>query len=547
MINSQTLDGITFAGMVKGGAARLYAKRSEINELNVFPIPDGDTGDNMYMTIRSGCSAEDNASLERSASDIARGMLLGARGNSGVILSRIFAGIADGFSGKEEASPNDVSAAFLCGVERSYGAVSNPVEGTILTVFREAAEYAAKQLDGGATLGSFLDDFIGEAERSLERTPDLLSILKEAGVVDSGGAGLLCIAEGMAAYIHGEDAGDMPDGERGRQNAPDLSLFTEDSVLEYGYCTEFLLRLQRAKTDIDKFDIDDFTSRLCALGDSVVSFRDGTIVKVHVHTKTPADILTLGQEYGEFLTLKIENMTVQHHEAEQLKSSKKKKPHKKYAVVTVGAGDGIRETFLSLGADVVINGGQCMNPSASDFVEAFESIDADTIFVFPSNGNIVMTASQAAELYKDADVRVIPCKTIGETYAALSMLDTTLDTTDAIVNDVTESFAGVVCGSVSRAIRDSELGGVNIHTGDYIGFCKDTVYTSSASREEATLSLAEKLNAGKFDILLLICGEDADDGEAKRVFDALTMSYKRTEVIMINGGQPVHDYLIVLE
>lgn len=548
MKNAQMLDGIEFSGMINGGAAHLYAGRAEINELNVFPIPDGDTGDNMYMTIRSGCSATGgDVSLEKTASDAAHGMLLGARGNSGVILSRIFSGIADGFAGEETADATDVAAAFLLGVKQSYGAVSNPVEGTLLTVYREAAEYASKRVTDGTTIEAFFEDLRAEAERSLDRTPELLPILKEAGVVDSGGAGFLRIVEGMLAYIRGEESGETPEGKRPGQNAPDISLFTEDSVLEYGYCTEFLLRLQRAKTDIDKFDIDDFTSRLCALGDSVVSFRDGTIVKVHVHTKTPADVITLGQKYGEFLTMKIENMTVQHHEAEQLKKPKNKKPHKKYAVVTVGAGDGIRETFLSLGADVVINGGQCMNPSASDFLDAFRSIDAETIFVFPSNGNIVMTASQAAELYNDADVRVIPCKTIGETYAALSMLDTTLGSTDAIVEDVTASFVDVVSGSVSRAVRDSELGGVSIRMGDYIGFCRGTVYTSSENREEATLGLAEKLNAGKYDILLLICGEDTDGEEARRVFDGLTKAYKRTEVIMIDGGQPVHDYLIVLE
>ena len=392
------------------------------------------------------------------ASKAASGMLMGARGNSGVILSRIFAGLAKGFDGKEEADAAALGEAFYAAVKEAYGAVATPVEGTILTVLKDAANYAGERVAAESTVETYSDDFTAELRRSLDRTPDLLDVLKEAGVVDSGGAGLVYIAEGMRDVLYGAGGSVSETASAPARNAAksvDVSSFTSDMELEFGYCTEFLLRLQSSKCDVGAFDVDAFAAKLNELGESVVCFRDDTIVKVHVHTMTPGEILDFGQRYGEFLTLKIENMMLQHHEANIRNrfTVSAPKPKKAYGIVAVASGDGIKQVFTSLGTDVVVDGGQSMNPSAKDFIEAFEEINASTILVYPNNGNVILTARQAAELYKDADVRVIPSRTVGEGYASLSMLDTTSGDTDSILENVDSIIAGVVTGMVSRASR----------------------------------------------------------------------------------------------
>ena len=551
-METSNLSGVLFANMIKGGARNLSDNKQIVNELNVFPIPDGDTGDNMSMTIDSGFAAlgdTGDASLEAVSSSAAKGMLLGARGNSGVILSRIFAGIAKGFLGAETADVKQLGDAFMNGVDEAYGAVSVPVEGTILTVYKDAVEYANSCIDDNSTLSSYFDNFTEELRRSLDRTPSLLAVLREAGVVDSGGAGFVYIAEGMKKALSGDISDDVRSDAAPAAKKVDLSSFNADSELKYGYCTEFLLQLLNSKTDTANFDIDGLESYLNAVGDSVVCFLEGTIVKVHVHTLAPGDVLNHCQQFGEYLTLKIENMTLQHNETiiRNRFEEHLKKPHKKYAIVSVASGEGIKNTFLSLGADAVVDGSQSMNPSAEDFVKAFEKIDAETIFVFPNNGNIVMTAKQAAELYTAADVRVIPSKTIGEGYSAISMLDTSSGDTDAIIADAMDAISGVVTGLVSRAVRDTEKDGVNVKCGDYIGFVGDTIYTDMADRYDAALDLSRRLDAGKYDVVLLICGSDVEKVESERLYAALSEKYRRTEFIMIDGGQPIFDYIIILE
>lgn len=549
-MNTTTMNGTLFARMVRNGAANLHKSRSIVNDLNVFPIPDGDTGDNMYMTIDSGSAAVQglsDLSLEEMSSKVAKGMLLGARGNSGVILSRIFAGIAKGFLGNGVADIKAVAKAFECGVTEAYGAVSVPVDGTILTVYRDAVAYANSRIREDSTLEEYFEDLVEELRKSLERTPELLAVLKEAGVVDSGGAGFVYIAEGMKLALDGTEL--QADGTATGASSVDISSFTEDSVLEFGYCTEFLLRLQSCKTDVESFDETILMDYLNSVGESVVAFKEGSIVKIHVHTMNPGNVLNYCQQYGEFLTLKVENMMLQHH-ASTVRNSfevKPRKPHKKYGTVTVASGEGIKNTFTSLGADAVIDGGQSMNPSAEAFIDAFDSIDADTIFVFPNNSNIILTAKQAAALYEKADIRVIQNKTIGEGYAALSMLDTSLDDVDAILAEIDEVISSVVTGSVSKASRDTEKDGVTIQSGDYIGFVGDTVYVDSPSAEESAHKLAESLHAQTYDVMLLICGKEAEPQKADALFREFKQTYKRTEIIMIDGGQPVFDYLIILE
>lgn len=546
-MSTAVLNGTLFAKMIKNGAANLYSNRTVVNDLNVFPIPDGDTGDNMYMTIDAGViDVEADTSLEGVALAAAKGMLLGARGNSGVILSRIFAGIAAGFKGVSEADPAVMSKAFSEGVSEAYRAVATPVEGTILTVYKDAVNYAAQKVDGESTVDSYFADFTCELRRSLDRTPDLLDVLKEAGVVDSGGAGFVYIAEGMKDAIGGIE---LEGGSMSSVKAVDISGFTSDSVMEFGYCTEFLLRLQSSKVDVEGFDVNAFTDSLAMLGDSIVAFKDDSIVKVHIHSMTPGKVLEFCQSYGEFLTMKIENMMLQHNEAtvENRFSAASAKPHKEYGIVAVAAGAGMKELFTSLGADEVVDGGQSMNPSSADFLEAFEKINADTILVYPNNGNIILTAQQAAKLYNNADVRVIPSKTVGEGYASLSMLDVASGDTEAILAEACEIMSEVTTGIVSKASRDAEMNGVSVSAGDYIGFDGDVIHVDSPSAKEAVITLSEKLEAAKRDVLILICGSGANSNEAQEICTELEEKYRRTEVIMIDGGQPIHDYILVLE
>lgn len=551
-INNTKIDGELFANMVRSGAINLEANRQIVNDLNVFPIPDGDTGDNMYMTIDSGAAALSKVidkGLGSAASAVANGMLLGARGNSGVILSRIFAGIARGLEGVDQADIPTFSRAFEVGVDEAYRAVSVPVEGTILTVYKDAVRFAASRITEESSIKTFFDDFTSELRRSLDRTPELLAVLKESGVVDSGGAGFIYIAEGMKRAIEGFSADEFVSHSVGSKQQADIDLFTEDSTLEFGYCTEFLLRLQRSKVDLDNFDLNELSDYLNAVGESLVIFRDGSIVKVHVHSMKPGDILNYCQKFGEFLTLKIENMTLQHNEStvENRFTVAPAKPHKPYGIVSVAAGDGIKTTFYSLGCDWVIEGGQSMNPSAEDFVKAFESINADTILVFPNNGNVILTAKQAAGLYDKADIRIIPTKTIGEGYAAISMLDTSSNDTEQILAEQQEIIENVVTGAVSKASRNAVKNGVDIVCGDYICFVGDKVFADTKDANSAALALAEENGAGDCDILLIIYGASVTEKQRQELEEELKKRYKMTEIIFIDGGQPIFDYIVVFE
>ena len=526
------IDANLYLNLIRGGAAALAAHRQTVNDLNVFPIPDGDTGDNMFMTIQAGCQAA-GSSLPEMAKAVSTGMLMGARGNSGVILSRIYAGIAKGLEGVGEADVDTLSRAMLAGVEESYQAVSEPVEGTILTVFREGAQAAA----GSKDLKEYFDQLVTSMNLSLQHTPELLDVLKKAGVVDSGGAGLLYIAEGMRAALNGETA-EVEDTSAPTAKQVDLNAFTEDSVLEFGYCTEFILRLQRSKVDLDTFDETVLSDWLSQNGESLVFFRDGSIVKVHVHTRTPGDILNHCQQYGEFLTLKVENMTLQHHENHM--DERFNRGRKAFGVVAVASGDGLTATFRELGADEVIEGGQTMNPPVGRFIEAFDAVNADIVFVFPNNGNILLTATQAAEMYDKADIRVVPTKTLGEGYYALANLDTEAGDADAIEAALTEAAGEVATGLVSRAIRDSG----DVREGEYVGIHGQHILASGPDPETALLHLAAALKAGSNDVILLFAGADARNPEGVR--QDLAAKYPRSEVILQAGGQPVYEYILVL-
>ena len=529
------LDAELYLNLIRGGAASLAQRRQEINDLNVFPIPDGDTGDNMYMTIEAGTHAS-GSTLDEMAQSVSKGMLLGARGNSGVILSRIFAGMGKAFKGLKQADEKQFNTAMKTAVEEAYHAVSQPVEGTILTVLREGVAAA----EGSASIEEFFDLWIAGMDLSLQHTPDLLDVLKKAGVVDSGGAGLLCIAEGMRAALHGDVESVMP-GEASASPAAkiDFTAFTEDSVLEFGYCTEFLLRLQRCKVDLDSFDESVIHDWLESQGDSLVFFRDGSIIKVHVHTKDPGAILTKCREWGEFLTIKVENMTLQHHENHM--DERFKRARKSLGIVTVASGKGLTETFREMGADAVIEGGQTMNPPVDRFLEAFDQVSAETILVFPNNGNIILTAQQAAQLCDKFQIVVIPTRTLGEGYYAMANMNADLPL-DELTEVLKQAAGSVTTASVSKAIRDT----AEARSGEYIGFSGKEILCCCPQRSETLKALAEKLGAGNSDIIILLQGAEAPAEEAQALQAELQKTYTLSEVILIDGGQAVYDYILVL-
>ncbi|MBO7082696.1 MAG: DAK2 domain-containing protein [Bacteroidales bacterium] len=538
------LDSLTFAAMLRQGAVALGKEKTTVNDLNVFPIPDGDTGDNMYMTLKAGCKALENhlGTLSELAAAASSGMLLGARGNSGVILSRIFAGLAKGLQGVIVADTKAFADAMASAVAEAYKSVPVPVEGTIITVIREGAAGA----DTSGDLNRYFETLLEAMQISLDHTPELLQVLKDAGVVDSGGAGLLCIFRGMNDALCGR----ISNEELVPASAPEvptveLDKFNENSTLEFGYCTEFLLRLMRSKVDLETFDEQVIIDYLNQVGESVVAFREGSIVKVHVHTFTPGEILNYVQQYGEFLTIKIENMSLQHHQSVNQNNASFKLPPQKYGVVTVASGEGLINAFKELGAEEVIAGGQTMNPSTQDFLEAFKRINAQHILVFPNNKNIKMAADQAAELYDKADIRVMPSTTIGEGYYGVGSLDRSLENVEEVVESVNEIMQSVCTGMVSTAIRDAE-GEVSVHTGDFVGYCGKQLLSDSPSRTEAAKELCCKLGADQRDVMLVFYGKDVPADEAQQLVAELTATYKNLEIMLNNGAQPVYDYIFVL-
>lgn len=562
MNNTKTdfiLTGETFIKMIHGAALNLRSEAQKINDLNVFPVPDGDTGDNMLSTLMGGVerSRDGGVGLGIIARKVADGMLLSARGNSGVILSQFFDGIASGFEGLETADAKAIGKAFRKGVRRAYRAVMKPAEGTILTVASDATEYACNKKTG--SVEDFLGNFVSEARRSLDRTPELLPVLKSAGVVDSGGAGLLSIIEGMCQAMDENFDVQAFDNTASSASAPDeidFDRFSEDDVLEYGYCTELLVRLQKSKTDIASFDEETVKAALTELGDSIAAVKSGSILKIHVHTKTPDRVLALYQAYGEFLKVKIENMSLQHNSLEieeKEKASKEaevimsEQTRKDFGVVVAACGEGIKQTFIECGADFIVEGGQSMNPSAEDFIHAFDAVNAKTIFVFPNNGNVILAARQAMKMYPASDVRVIESRNVGEGYASLSMMDTSSGDADAIEAELNANMQGVVTAEIARCIRDAEMQNVEIHTGDYIGYVGKSILSASNERLEASLKLIDSLDLDSHGLFLLFSGIDSTEEETDRICSYIAEKHPDCEVYPLHGGQEIYSYIMVAE
>jgi DAK2 domain fusion protein YloV len=566
----KVMGGSLLSKMAKGGALQLRSNAEEVNKLNVFPVPDGDTGDNMRMTIESGVAAIENLETDNLADVMkafSHGMLLGARGNSGVILSQFFAGTAKGIEGVDQADPAIFGRALQRGVSQAYKSVMTPTEGTILTVAREAVEYAVARITPESTIQTLFNDLVGEMHASLERTPEILSVLREAGVVDSGGAGLFYIMDGFNRVLNGEEFLDEEGfnklTEKPSQTAatsePDLDGFGPDSVMTYGYCTELLVRLQNSKTNIDTFDVDELKAFLSGVGDSIVAFQTDSIVKIHVHTLTPEKVLGHCRTFGEFLKVKIENMSLQHSSVVEEDKGETSapvkeeapaapaKPTKKYGVVAVCTGPGIEQLYRDFGTDEVVEGGQTQNPSTNDFLDAFAKVNAEHIFVFPNNGNIFMAAQQAADIYTAAKIHVIPSKNIGSGYVALSSANFEVDDAEAIAAEMTEALGRVTAGYVSPSIRDAEINGVVIKNGDTIGIIGKEIVLSSPNQHAAALGLTKKILAGDKFMLTVFCGKDATPAEQSALQADIQKLHPTVETYFIDGGQDIYPFIFVAE
>ncbi len=552
-----------YAALVTAGAKNLRANAEEVNDLNVFPVPDGDTGDNMSMTVEGGAreAVDIHGNLAVVSDKISRGMLLSARGNSGVITSQFFAGFSKGFEGMDEADASQVVDALESGVKTAYSAVMNPTEGTILTVFREGVQAVREAFSEKQSLNEIFDILESAMNVSLQNTPELLDVLKEAGVIDSGGAGALYIIKGFNACLRG-DSVESTSVLSAPAHTLDFSVFGPDSEMTYGYCTELLVQLQNSKCDPETFEAETVKDYLETIGNSIVAFKTGTIIKLHVHTLTPYKVLEFCQKYGEFLTVKIENMSIQHNNVLKNESaaansgksvkgaymnSRKKHEHKKYGYVSVSTGDGFKSLFTDLGVDFVVDGGQTNNPSAEDFLDAYKTIDADNIFVFPNNGNIILAAQQAGQMYDRAKVYVVQSKDIGQGYVAMSCNDPTVEDPEDLFRLFNDAMGTVSCGTVSVSVRGTTLNGISIKKGEYIGFVGKTMLVCEKTAEDAALKLTEKMLEEGGELVTVFVGREADAKRSEMLIDTMTSKFDDVEIYPYEGGQNVYPYLIVVE
>lgn len=546
--------------MIISGANNLYNNYPEVDALNVFPVPDGDTGTNMNLTISSGAkeiATRNDASVYDVAKAFSRGLLMGARGNSGVILSQIFRGFAQGLKGKIEATAQDISDALLMGKEVAYKAVMRPVEGTILTVIRESSQALADSVYPDMPLDEALDILLKEARESLKRTPNLLPVLKEAGVVDSGGAGLCKIIEGFDLALHNQIV---------EKNMPDV---VSDSVVEpiignvqaslehkeFGYCTEFILKLPEDSVKAKKknFVPSRFSGVLNSHGNSIVMVHDDDLIKVHIHTLNPGNILTYAQQFGEFVKIKVENMSEQHthlieEDAKAKEDEIKKQPKKPFGLISVGAGKGIVDLFKDLNCDYIVSGGQTMNPSTEDFIKAIKSINAEQIFILPNNSNIIMAATQACDVMnEEVKCTVIPTKTIPQGLVSAMMYNPESDY-DTNYNDMMEALSSVKSGQVTFAVKDTSFEGMEIHKDDFIGICDKKILATEKDKIKCALKLINTMIDEDSSIITIITGEDVTEAERDALKELVQAKVgDMVDVDVKVGLQPVYSFIIGIE
>ena len=549
----KTINGNTLKKLLISGSNNLYNHYHEVDALNVFPVPDGDTGINMSLTCTSGANEIaklENESCFNVAKAFSRGLLMGARGNSGVITSQIFRGFANWLEGKDRIDSEIIAMAFKNGSETAYKAVMRPVEGTILTVVRESSTALMKKYEKGLSIEETFEILLNEAKESLQRTPELLPILKEVGVVDSGGTGLMRILEGMYLASIGKFVErNETDNAENTQSAAAMELEQD----EFGYCTEFIMSL--GPDSVKKpFVQKSFSNWLNKHGTSLVVVVDEDIVKVHVHTMTPGEILNYAQGFGEFLKLKIENMTEQHHALENGANVEvhedmvKKEPENEYAIIAVSSGEGINEYFKEIGATHIVTGGQTMNPSSEDFVNAIRNANAKNVFILPNNSNILMAASQACDIVSEDDINafVVPSKTIPQGIVAVLNFDPEAAAKDNFLT-MKSSLKTVKSGEVTFSIRDTEIKGVKIQKDDFIGIYEKDIICGVKDKFECLLNLLDSMIDDESSLLTLFIGEGVSRDELFPVKKEIENRYPELNIDIKEGKQPVYSFLLGIE
>ncbi|WP_144469871.1 DAK2 domain-containing protein [Bacillus pumilus] len=556
----RNLDGRSFAKMILAGAHHLSQNAQIVDALNVFPVPDGDTGTNMNLSMTSGAKAVEETNTDHIGKvgvALSKGLLMGARGNSGVILSQLFRGFSKQIEQKEMIDAKEFALALQAGVDTAYKAVMKPIEGTILTVAKDAAKKAVAVSATENDIDRVLELTIEEARASLDRTPDLLPVLKEVGVVDSGGKGLLCVYEGFLASLRGEE---LPSKMASLPTLKELvsaehhksaqsHMNTED--IEFGYCTEFMVKYEEDK---QSFDENAFREDLSEFGDSLLVVSDETLAKVHIHAEQPGDVLSYAQRYGSLINMKIENMREQHssivnQEKEHAPAATPKASaaaeKQRFGVVSVAMGEGIADLFKSIGASVVIEGGQTMNPSTEDIVTAIESVHAETVFILPNNSNIVMAAKQAATV-SNREVVVIPTKTVPQGMSALLSLNEAASNED---NEAAmlDAIDNVKSGQITFAVRDTQIDGIDIAKGDYMGLYNGKITLTAKNQLDAAKELLTKMVTEDDEIVTIIKGEDASSEEMDELEAFIEETFEDIEVEVHDGKQPLYSYILAVE
>ncbi|MCM2985242.1 DAK2 domain-containing protein [Bacillus safensis] len=554
----RNLDGRSFAKMILAGAHHLSQNAQIVDALNVFPVPDGDTGTNMNLSMTSGAKAVEETNTDHIGKvgvALSKGLLMGARGNSGVILSQLFRGFSKHIEQKETIDAKEFALALQAGVDTAYKAVMKPIEGTILTVAKDAAKKAVAVSAAEDQIDRVLELTIEEARASLDRTPDLLPVLKEVGVVDSGGKGLLCVYEGFLASLRGEElppkAASLPTLKElvsaEHHKSAQSHMNTED--IEFGYCTEFMVKFEEDK---QSFDENAFREDLSEFGDSLLVVSDDTLAKVHIHAEQPGDVLSYAQRYGSLINMKIENMREQHssivnEEREHVPAAPKAPAAEKqrFGVVSVAMGEGIADLFKSIGASVVIEGGQTMNPSTEDIVTAIESVHAETVFILPNNSNIVMAAKQAATV-SNREVVVIPTKTVPQGMSALLSLNEAASNEDN-ERAMLEAIDHVKSGQITFAVRDTQIDGIDIARGDYMGLFNGKITLTAKNQLDAAKELLAKMVTEDDEIVTIIKGEDASSDELDALQAFIEETFEDVEVEVHDGKQPLYSYILAVE
>ncbi|HCW7617076.1 TPA: fatty acid kinase catalytic subunit FakA [Staphylococcus aureus] len=544
------INGKLFADMIIQGAQNLSNNADLVDSLNVYPVPDGDTGTNMNLTMTSGREEVEN-NLSKNIGELgktfSKGLLMGARGNSGVILSQLFRGFCKNIESESEINSKLLAESFQAGVETAYKAVMKPVEGTILTVAKDAAQAAIEKANSTEDCIELMEYIIVKANESLENTPNLLAVLKEVGVVDSGGKGLLCVYEGFLKALKGEkveakvaklDKDEFVHDEHDFHGV----INTEDII--YGYCTEMMVRFGKNKK---AFDEQEFRQDMSQFGDSLLVINDEEIVKVHVHTEYPGKVFNYGQQYGELIKLKVENMREQHREVirKEQHTAKPKMETVETAIITISMGEGISEIFKSMGATHIISGGQTMNPSTEDIVKVIEQSKCKRAIILPNNKNILMASEQAASIV-DAEAVVIPTKSIPQGISALFQydVDATLEENKAQMAD---SVNNVKSGSLTYAVRDTKIDGVEIKKDAFMGLIEDKIVSSKSDQLTTVTELLNEMLAEDSEILTVIIGQDAEQAVTDNVINWIEERYPDVEVEVHEGGQPIYQYFFSVE